>query len=465
MCRARATKPADIWRPSSTLPADRRPALSSGAKRDEGSNDVAERRERGALEGPRRLIGFAAQICPLEGLALPSRAAPTTVRENMHQLRRRLRRARSALVAVTICMAAIASTAGASADPVGDKQAQANQIAARIDALGQRESALGEQFNAANLRAEQVKTKVADATSRLQATTTRAAGLRSQLRARAVDTYVTGGLSGGFTGMSSDRADDPVRRAEYVRTFSAKDADSLDAAHAVNLAVAEDTKALTQQQEAAVAAAAQLDKSRRDVIAAESQLKGTQAQVTGDLAGLVAQAQAARQAQDAAQAQVALARVQAAAVSSSAPHAATPEASRGGAEPRATTAPAGGPRLGPPPAVGSGAQAAVAAAKSRLGAPYVWGAAGPDSFDCSGLMLWAWARGGKSLPHYSGAQYTSTTHISMADLQPGDLVFPASGSGHVAMYIGGGQLIEAPHTGDVVKIIPLSSEYKLASRP
>ncbi len=117
------------------------------------------------------------------------------------------------------------------------------------------------------------------------------------------------------------------------------------------------------------------------------------------------------------------------------------------------------------PAVGAGAAAAIAAAESRLGAPYGWSAAGPSAFDCSGLVLWAWAHGGLSLPHSSGAQYADTRHISMSQLEPGDLVFPADPSQHVAMYIGGGRIIEAPHAGDVVHIVPMSSWYVLASRP
>ncbi len=102
---------------------------------------------------------------------------------------------------------------------------------------------------------------------------------------------------------------------------------------------------------------------------------------------------------------------------------------------------------------------------SRLGDPYVWGAAGPNSFDCSGLTMWAWARASVSLPHYSGSQYDSTTHISMSQLQPGDLVFFANPGDHMAMYIGGGQVIEAPYTGANVRIEPMYSQFVLASRP
>jgi cell wall-associated NlpC family hydrolase len=115
--------------------------------------------------------------------------------------------------------------------------------------------------------------------------------------------------------------------------------------------------------------------------------------------------------------------------------------------------------------VGAGASEAVAAAKTRLGMPYVWGAAGPGAFDCSGLIMWAWAHAGVSLPHFSGAQYANTTHISMSQLQPGDLVFPSNPGDHVAMYLGGGMIIEAPHSGDVVHIVPMYSWFVLASRP
>src|SRR5262249_26398941 len=118
----------------------------------------------------------------------------------------------------------------------------------------------------------------------------------------------------------------------------------------------------------------------------------------------------------------------------------------------------------PPPPVGHGASGAVAAAESRVGDPYVYGAAGPNAFDCSGLMMWAYAQVGISLPHFSGAQYADTTHIPMSALQPGDLVFPANPSAHVAMYVGGGDIVEAASTGIPVHIVPMGSWFVLAGR-
>ncbi|MCT9929749.1 NlpC/P60 family protein [Planotetraspora sp. A-T 1434] len=112
------------------------------------------------------------------------------------------------------------------------------------------------------------------------------------------------------------------------------------------------------------------------------------------------------------------------------------------------------------PVIGDGKAAAAARwALSQQMKPYVWGAAGPSTFDCSGLIMAAYQTVGISLPHYTGDQWTSGTHVSRDDLRPGDLVFFYSDLHHVGMYIGGGYMVHAPHTGDVVRIA------KLGNRP
>lgn len=118
------------------------------------------------------------------------------------------------------------------------------------------------------------------------------------------------------------------------------------------------------------------------------------------------------------------------------------------------------------PAPNAGAQTAVEAALSQLGKPYVWAAEGPDSYDCSGLTLWAWARAGVSLPHNSGMQYAATPRVDRSDWQPGDLLFFGSPIHHVSMYIGNGQMVEAPYTGSQVRVVPADrSDYVGAGRP
>jgi cell wall-associated NlpC family hydrolase len=107
-----------------------------------------------------------------------------------------------------------------------------------------------------------------------------------------------------------------------------------------------------------------------------------------------------------------------------------------------------------PPASTLGGQA-VAIAERYLGVPYVWGGASPSGFDCSGLTMYVYAQLGVSLPHNAAAQYASLPHVSESDLEPGDLVF-FDGLNHVGIYIGGGSMIHAPHTGTVVQISSLS---------
>jgi peptidoglycan DL-endopeptidase CwlO len=104
---------------------------------------------------------------------------------------------------------------------------------------------------------------------------------------------------------------------------------------------------------------------------------------------------------------------------------------------------------GPP---SSRAALAVAAAYRQLGAPYDWAADGPQAFDCSGLTAYAWAAAGVSLPHSSQAQFTVGAHVTRAQLAPGDLVFFGSPIHHVGIYVGNGRMIDAPQTGDVVRV-------------
>jgi cell wall-associated NlpC family hydrolase len=107
---------------------------------------------------------------------------------------------------------------------------------------------------------------------------------------------------------------------------------------------------------------------------------------------------------------------------------------------------------------------ALEAALSRRGDPYVWAAAGPGEFDCSGLVMWAFAQEGISLPHYTGAQWNSGMHVARNDLEPGDLVFFGSDISHVGIYVGDGLMVDAPDTGAFVRVEPLFGDYVGAVR-
>lgn len=108
------------------------------------------------------------------------------------------------------------------------------------------------------------------------------------------------------------------------------------------------------------------------------------------------------------------------------------------------------------PANASVADKAIAFARAQIGEPYVWGATGPNSWDCSGLTQAAYRAAGVTLPRTTGEQVDVGTRVSQSDMQPGDLVFFYSDHSHVGLYIGGGEMIHAPHTGTVVKIAPIT---------
>ena len=120
----------------------------------------------------------------------------------------------------------------------------------------------------------------------------------------------------------------------------------------------------------------------------------------------------------------------------------------------------------PPVAASGNAAAAVQFAMAQVGDAYVYGAAGPDAWDCSGLTMMAWAQAGVALPHSSSAQYNSGPHIAESDLQPGDLVFYYSPISHVGMYIGNGMIVNAENPSAGVKVTSLHEmPYVGAVRP
>jgi cell wall-associated NlpC family hydrolase len=136
----------------------------------------------------------------------------------------------------------------------------------------------------------------------------------------------------------------------------------------------------------------------------------------------------------------------------------------GSDDPPSDPAPPTPPPAPQPPPPSGGTDAVIAFAKAQLGEPYQWGATGPSSWDCSGLTMQAWAAAGKYLPHYSGAQYDAGTPIAVSDAEPGDLLFwtsngRPSGIHHVAIYLGGGDFIEAPHTGANVRYNSIYAWY------
>lgn len=326
----------------------------------------------------------------------------------------------------------------AAADAIGDKQAQAAALAHKIDDLDQRVSVLAEKVDQGRAQVGRTALGVADAAKALGQADDAASGAHHKLVGEAVNTYVKGGRPAVMATVGAD----PAVVAAYQRVLSGSETDVLDAMKAALVRSREKKVDLERAKKSADQALANVQSQQRAAAQADSDLKGALDRVKGDLTELVAREQSRQAA-----ARLAAVQAQIAAAQQS----------------RARSA------LFPstPPPVGGGAAAAVAAARAQLGKPYVWAAAGPGAFDCSGLTMWAWRAGGVSLPHQSGQQYAQIPHVSPAVIQPGDLLFYGSPIHHVGLYIGGGQMIDAPHSGANVRIESIGFDGNLigAGRP
>lgn len=379
-------------------------------------------------------------------------------------------------------MLTAAQSVGAS--PIEDKRAEATALAKKIEAQGEQVSIAAENANKAKADVSKVSRDLVVVKTRTSETERETNKVLENLRSQATNAYVTGPTSRPKPAGGSE---EPLVKAQYVHLVTGQQAGVLDQAKSALAKVKDQRIKLTAAEKRAKETQSKADKAARDADRAEEDAKKTLAGVRKDLEQLVneerervarenaeraaaaaraaadAQARAAeqqRQNQAQAAARAADQRRQAQAQPLSRPAGAAPVSSAVPSKPAPATPSA-------PSAPSSGAGAAVAFALSQQGKPYRWGAEGPGSYDCSGLTLAAWRSGGKSLGHFTGAQYDQTTKISVNSLQPGDLVFFGSYPfHHVGMYIGNGNMVHAPRTGDVVKIVPLSARRpSAATRP
>jgi peptidoglycan DL-endopeptidase CwlO len=341
------------------------------------------------------------------------------------------------LVGLTALLVASLS-APAIANPIDDKRAQAAQIAQQLADQNHQVEILDEQYNQSVLHANDTQAALTTAQAQLQVADANLTDARQRLAANAVDAYVHGGTTAVIDQLvASNGRDLPVRKA-YAETATGDERQAVDTLHAAVADLRSREAALQTAQSSAHDAVAQVASSRAATSAMVDTQRATLAQVQGQLAQLVAQQQAQLAAAQQAKAKAELA-ARASSLAPSTPTSGGGHSSPGGAP---TAAP-----VGPPPPAAAGAQKAVATAEAQLGKPYQWGGAGPDSFDCSGLTMYSWAAAGVSLAHSAATQYDETSHVPIADLAPGDLVFFGSPPYHVGMFVGNGQMIDAPHTG------------------
>lgn len=323
------------------------------------------------------------------------------------------------LLSASIGFAGIASSA-----PVDSKRRQAAALEASIAANGERTNMLSERLNGARLRVAEAQAGIAEAQRRTDEAQAQATRITGVLSSRASTIYKGAATGTPLRATSVKKINELGIRSKYAAAAAEYDGTLLETLQRAREELAVQKAELERQKAAAAAQRDAVASARAQVIAANAEQRRLLSQVKGDIAALVSQEQARR----------------AAAVRNTT---VTPVRGRTGNPERF-------PNI---PAPSAGAATAIAFARAQLGKPYRYATAGPDTFDCSGLTMRAWGAAGVRMAHFSGAQYRSFPRIPLSALQPGDLVFRGpNGSAHVALYIGGGMILTAPQTGDVVKI-------------
>jgi peptidoglycan DL-endopeptidase CwlO len=305
--------------------------------------------------------------------------------------------------------------AGAAAAPtISQVKAQVNTLQAKIDKIGQQYDAANQEYGSAQARLAQVQKQAANAQAGYDTA-------RAQLAAVAVSVYENSNQSSVLGLLSSGDPASVLSKAslvlEVAGTHNEQATRFLTAAQ--TLASVREQRQRTEQGIAQIRAQLATQRTSLNKLLASSKATldsltaAQQAQVTADTIG------------------------------------GTTSSSSGqsGGTPMAYTGP-----------TGTQADKAVAFAYAQLGKPYVYGATGPDSYDCSGLVQAAWAAAGVAIPRTTFEDWDNLPHIPASEMVPGDLII-YDGEGHVAIYVGDGYIIDAPHTGAVVERVPYNESW------
>jgi len=347
------------------------------------------------------------------------------------------------LVAAALVGGVVLTSSPSSASPgAASASAQASALAAQVSVLESRTEVATEQYDAVASRLAVVVTESLQASERLDALNSKSTESQDQATNRISAIYMAGGgLSLYATVLDGTSPGDVMTRMHAVQSLMGEDHSQVDALrHAVTNATRTQDRLLALSRER-TSLEKQAQASRNQVYALLASRQQALDAANATVLRLVAQEQARQQAAAEAAARAALA---------------------GSAF-----------VVGDTSQSGPYAAAAIAAATTKLGVPYVWGAAGPDTFDCSGLVQWAYGQAGLSLARVAADQYRSGPEVQLNALAPGDLLFWATDPAlkstihHVAIYVGQGQMIEAPHTGAYVRLVPirLGPEFAGAVRP
>jgi cell wall-associated NlpC family hydrolase len=365
----------------------------------------------------------------------------------MRHLRRpRLRPAAALFALLAVALAAGFAPGAAQADRLSEARAQADQAEVELQSLNDQVAAAAEQYNAAQVQLDETNAKISENQKLLRASKSNLRVSRQELSQMLVDAYRQGNpdlvamlLNAGSIDQLVDQQRFVQRATSHaeqvvadVRTY-ARDVKRREEALQGERATREDVLAQRESEKASI----------EDALAARQRLLNS---LSAEIQQILAQRLAAQRAADA-QAAAAAGGI----LADAAAAASNQDLTLGGSVAGSADV---GTYIEPPPSSSTGG-AAASLALGQLGTPYVWGGGAPGGFDCSGLIAWAYAQVGVSLPHHAASQYAMGTPVPLDALEPGDIV-SFHGSGHAGLYIGGGQYVHAPQTGDVVKVSSLA---------
>ncbi|HEX6447318.1 MAG TPA: C40 family peptidase [Streptosporangiales bacterium] len=350
-------------------------------------------------------------------------------------------RARSALriLVAALALALVAATApgAAAASPKQDLQA----VQRKADALGRKVAVLAEQYDVARIRLAAAQRRSDAVAERVRAQQADVERMRKKISALATSAYM-GGPADLAALVSAQSPQDFLDKTSSLELLSEQDRRQIAAFSKASKQLATERAAATRALTAQRKITTHIGHTRTTILSALAkqnklltQLKAQAAQRARQQARDRAAQQAQQQANDRT----------------------TQRASRDTT--RQTT-----PAPGNLPPVSGKVAKVIDFAQAQLGKPYQWGADGPGSYDCSGLTMASWRQAGVSLPHSSSQQYaTGGPHVAKSQLKPGDLVFFYHPISHVGLYVGGGKMIAAPSSGDVVKYADINSSYYSAN--